>query len=131
MVKVHRDTFSNKFVNLLPLETFHVRIHVVIQSCDTPFAVLFDLILQVSLGGRHWLFVNDCPCLFVPRVLDRLFGENIAGVANGRFAVARKRAMIRHVAIPRRLDNLNGRLVHIVFEVMSIGIKVDTTEVVD
>ena len=64
-------------------------------------------------------------------MLDRLFGEDIAGIANGRFAIARERARIRHVAIPRRLDNLNGRLVHIVFEVMSIGIEVDMTEVVD
>ena len=75
--------------------------------------------------------MNNCPCLFLSHVLDRLLGENIANIADGRFAIARECAKIRHVAIPRRLDNLNGRLMHIVFEMMTVGIKVDMTEVVD
>lgn len=93
--------------------------------------MLFYLILQVGLGGRHSLLINNCPCLFLSHVLDGIFGEYIADIPDGGFAIAGKRARIRHVAIPRRLDNLNGRLVHIVFEIMAIGIKVDLTEVFD
>lgn len=91
--------------------------------------MLFDLNFQVGLRARHELLVNNCPCLFLSRMLDTLLGENVADIADGRFAIARERARIGHVAIPRRLDDLNGRLVHIVFETMDIGIKVDTAEV--
>ena len=131
MVGVHSDAFSNKFVNLLPLETFHVGMHVLIQSCDTLFAVLFNLGFQVGLGGRHSLLIDYCPSLFLSHMLDRLLGENIADIANRKFAIARERARIRHVAESRRLDDLNGRLVHIVFEMMTVGIKMDMTKVID
>ena len=131
MVGIHRDTFSNKFVNLLPLETFHVGMVVMIQSCDTLLAVLFDLAFQIGLRGRHSLLVDNCPCLFLSHVLNRLLSENVADIADGRFAIAGEQARFRHVPIPRRLDNLDGRLVHIVFEVMTVGIKVDMTEIVD
>ena len=64
-------------------------------------------------------------------VLHRLLGENIANVADGRFAIAQERASIMHMSIPRRLDNLKGRLLHTVFEMMTIRIKVDMAEIVD
>ena len=128
---VHSDAFSNKLVNLLPLETFHFGMHVLIQSCDTLFAVLFDLGFQVCLGGRHSLPIDNCPGLFLSHMLDRLLGEDIADIADWRFVIAWERARIRHVAVARRLDDLNGRLVHIVFEMMTVGIKVDMTKVID
>ena len=131
MVGVHPDAFSNKFVNLLPLEAFHVGMHVLIQSCDTLFAVLFDLVFQVRLRGRHSLLNDNCPRLFLSHMLDGLLGKNIADIADGRFAIARERARIRHVAKPRRLDDLNGRLVHIVIEMMTVGIQVDMSKVID
>lgn len=131
MVGVHSDAFSNKFVNLFPLETFHVGMHILIQSCDTLFAVLFDLVFQIGLGGGHSLFSDNCPGLFLSHMLDRLLGEDIAHMADRRLAIARERARIRHMAIPRRLDDLNGRLVHVVFVMMTVGIKVDMTKVID
>lgn len=124
MVRVHSATFSNKFVNLLPLETFHVGMHVLIQSCDTLFAVLLNLVSQVGLGGRHSLLVDNCPRLFLSYMLNGLLGEDIADIADGRFAIARERARVRHVAIPRRL-------VHVVLKMVTIGIKVDMTKVID
>ena len=131
MVRVHRDTFVNEFVNLLPFEPFHVRIHVLIQSRDALSAVLFGLSFQVDLRGRYQLLVSDCPCLFLSHVLNGMLGEGIAHIADWRFAIGRDRVRIRHVAITRRLDNLNGRLLHIVFEVVASGLKVNPTEVVD
>lgn len=84
------------------------------------------------MRGRHSLLVNDCPRLFASHVLDRLLNENVADIANRWFAIASERARIRHVAIPRRLDNLNSRwLMHVVFEMMSIGIEVNMIKVVD
>lgn len=131
MVRVHSDAFSNKFFNLLPLETFHVGMHILIQSCDTLLAVLLDLVSQVGLGGRHSLLIDNCPGFLLSHMLDGLLGEDIADVADGRFAIARERARVRHVAIPRGLDDLNGRLVHVVLKMMSIGIQVDVTKVID
>ncbi len=93
--------------------------------------MLLDLAFQIGLRGRHSLFIDNCPCLFLSHVLNRVLSENVADIADGRFAIARERARIRHVPIPRRLDNLNGRLVHVVFEMMTVGIKVDMTEIVD
>ena len=131
MVRVHCDTFADKFVNLLPFEPFHVGIHVLIQPCDALSAVLFGLNLQVDLRGRYQLLINDCPCLFLSHVLNGMLDKGIAHIADWRFAIGRERARIRRVAITRRLDNLNSRLLHMVFEVVASGLKVDPTEVVD
>ena len=132
MVGVHCDTFSNNFVDLLALKPLHLGIHILVQSGDAPFAVLLlDLRFQVGLRGRHSLPVNNCPCLPLSHALDRLLGEHIADIVDGRFAIARERAMIRDVAIPRRLDNVNGRLVHGPFKMMPVGVEMDTAEVVN
>ena len=64
-------------------------------------------------------------------MLDRMLGKSIAHVADGMFAIARERARIGHVAIARRLDKSNGRLLHIVLEMVAVRIEVDTTEVID
>ena len=61
-------------------------------------------------------------------MLDRLLGENITDMADGRFAIARERGRIRYVTRSRRLDE---RLVHVVVEMMAIGTKVNLSEVVD
>lgn len=74
--------------------------------------------------------MNNCPCLLLSDVLNRVLGENITGVADGGFAIAKERARIGHVAIPRRLNDLNGRLVHVVFEMMTT-VQVDMPEVID
>ncbi len=127
---VHGATFSNEFVDLLPLETFHVGMIVLFQCGGTIFAVLFGLLLQISLGGRHDLLVNNCPGLFLSHVLDGMFGEKIADISDESFAIVSK-SRIRHMAIPRRLDNLKSRMLHVMFEMGAIGIEVDTSEVVD
>ena len=64
-------------------------------------------------------------------LVDRMLGESISDIANVGFAIAGERAMTRHVSISRRLDKLDGRLLHIVFEVVASGINVDTIEVMN
>ena len=64
-------------------------------------------------------------------LVDRMLGESISDIANVGFAIAWERAMTRQVSISRRLDKLDGRLLHIVFEVVASRIKVDTIEVMN
>ena len=96
--------------------------------------MLFHLIFQIGLRGRHQLLISNCPRLFLSHVLDRMLGKSIADIvdgADGRFAIVREGARIRHLAIARRrLDKVNGRLLHIVLDMMGIRIKVETTKVV-
>ena len=60
-----------------------------------------------------------------------MLGECIAHIADGRFAIARERASIGHVAVAGRLDKSKGRLLHIVLEMVAVRIEVDATEVID
>ena len=64
-------------------------------------------------------------------MLGRVLGKDIPGIANGRLATSRERARIRHVAISRRLNDVNGRLVHVVSVMTTIGIEVKVTEAVN
>ena len=64
-------------------------------------------------------------------MLSMILGKDIPGIANGRLATSRERARTRHVAISRRLNDVNGRLVHVVSVMMTIGIEVKVIEAVD
>ena len=75
--------------------------------------------------------VNDRPCLFLSRMLGRVLGKDIPGIANRRLAASRESARIGHVAISRRLNDLNVWLVYVVSVMTTIGIEVKVSEAVD
>lgn len=64
-------------------------------------------------------------------MLSRILGKDIPSIANGRLVTSWERARIRHVAISRRLNDVNGRLVHVVSVMTTIGIEVKVIEAVD
>ena len=52
-------------------------------------------------------------------------------VANRRLTTSRDSARIGYIAISRRLNNLNSRLVYIMSVIIAIGIEIKVTEAVD
>ena len=60
-----------------------------------------------------------------------MLGESIAYIVDRRLTNAWDGARIRHVAKTWRLNKLNGRLLHVVYERVATRINVHAIEVID